>query len=203
VKHCLILTASLLSFAVAASATTANCTVTSGTVLTSSQGGLGYSIFSANGTSTGGATGVISCPAISVGFGVINNYQVMAEIGYNFGPFGTSKGTQVDQTLTLLGGSLNGSSSTQSVFGGASPLSTSYSPELNFQIGSTLSGATSYSAFTVNVNSVVAEGGPVGNSTGRVFISYDVSNSVPEPSSFALIGIGIVAGELARRMIRR
>jgi hypothetical protein len=182
---------------------TAACTVTSGTVLTPTQGGTAYAIVNGTGNSSGGATGFINCPEVNVGFGVITSYEVLASISYENGPIQTFSGTQVDQTLTIVGGVLNGSSSSQSAFGGFSPFGTSYSPELNFQIGSApFIGVNSYGAFTINVNSFVAAGGPVGNATGSVFISYEAI-PVPEPSTHALIGLGIVAGELARRMIRR
>ena len=103
-----------------ASATTVSCTVTSGTVLTSTLGGLGYSIANGIGTSTGGATGVISCPSISTGVGTITNYQVLATVDYQGGPFGTTSGTSVSQVLTLVGGSLNGASVNATISGGNS-----------------------------------------------------------------------------------
>ena len=143
-----------------ASATTVGCIVTSGTVLTATLGGLGYSIANGIGTPTGRTTGVISCPAVNTGSGTITNYQVLANVDYQGGPFGTTSGTEVRQLLTLVGGSLNGAS-----------------------VLATLSGATSYAGFTVNVASSVLNGGPVVGSSGQVLISYDVirPNSAPSP----------------------
>lgn len=185
-----------------ASATTVSCTVTSGTVLTSTLGGLGYSIANGIGTSTGGATGVISCPSVSTGVGTISNYQVLATVDYQGGPFGTTSGTSVSQVLTLVGGSLNGASVNATISGGNS--SSSVVPPVPFQIGSTLSGATSYSAFTVNVNSSVTAGGPVGGSSGQVVISYDITSGVPEPSTYALMASGLLGfGLLRLRSARR
>lgn len=139
-------------------ATIANCTVTSGTVLTATLGGNGYSINNGIGTSTGGATGVISCPSVSNPSGTIINYRVLATADYQGGPFGTVTGTQVTEIFSLVGGDLNGSSVTAIISGGNS--SSSVVPVTPFQIGSTLSGATSYSAFSVNVASSVTLGGP-------------------------------------------
>ncbi len=185
-----------------ASATTVSCTVTSGTVLTATLGGLGYSIANGIGTSTGGATGTISCPSISTGVGFINNYQVLATVDYQGGPFGTTSGTSVSQVLTLVGGSLNGASVNATISGGNS--STSVVPPVPFRIGSTLSGATSYSGFTVNVASSVTAGGPVAGSSGQVIISYDVATEAPEPSTYALMASGLLGfGLLRLRAARR
>jgi hypothetical protein len=190
---------SALAFSGAASAITVSCTVTSGTVLTSTLGGLGYSIANGIGTSTGGATGVISCPSISTGIGTIQNYMVLATVDYAGGPFGTTTGTSVEQVLTLVGGSLNGSSVNAVVSGGQS--STNVLPPVPFQIGSTLGGATSYGAFTVNVASSTIMGGPVGVSTGQVVISYDVNTGapIPEPSTYALLSAGLLGVVALRR----
>ena len=101
-------------------ATIANCTVTSGTVLTATLGGNGYSINNGIGTSTGGATGVISCPSVSNPSGTIINYRVLATADYQGGPFGTVTGTQVTEIFSLVGGDLNGSSVTAIISGGNS-----------------------------------------------------------------------------------
>jgi hypothetical protein len=197
-KHLFLALAVALA-AETASAATVSCTVTSGTVLTSTLGGLGYSIANGIGTSTGGATGVISCPAISTGVGTLTNYQVLATVDYSGGPFGTTSGTSVSEVLTLVGGSLNGSSVNAIVSGGAG--SAAVVPPVPFQIGSTLSGATSYAAFTVNVASSVSLGGPVSNSTGQIVISYDVNvpPQVPEPSTYVMLSAGLAALGLVRR----
>lgn len=119
-KKLLLLAIAALGISPIASAITVSCTVTSGTVLTSTLGGLGYSIANGIGTSTGGATGVISCPAVSTGIGTLNNYQVLATVDYQGGPFGTTTGTQVQEILTLVGGSLNGASLSAVISGGNS-----------------------------------------------------------------------------------
>jgi hypothetical protein len=187
-----ILLASLVLFsASAAHATSVSCTVTSGTVATSVLGGLGYAISNGIGNITGGATGVISCPAISTAPSLsITNYQVLATVDYGLGPFGTTSGTTVTEVLTLVGGSLSGSSVTAQISGGTS--SSGVVPPIPFQIGSTLSGSSTYAAFTVNVNSSVTAGGPVGFSGGQVVVSYDVT-SVPLPPSSALLLSGLLA----------
>ncbi len=190
-----------------ASAATVSCTVTSGTVLTSTLGGLGYSIANGIGTSSGGATGVIACPSISTGIGTLSNYQVLATVDYQGGPFGTTSGTSVSQLLTLVGGSLSGSSVNATISGGNS--SSGVVPPVPFQIGSTLSGAASYPAFTVTVASSVSQGGPVGGSSGQVVINYDVSlpppppSNVPEPSTYVLLSAGLVGFGLMKRRASR
>jgi hypothetical protein len=189
----------------AAFAATVSCTVTSGTVLTSTLGGLGYAIANGIGTSTGGATGVIACPSITTGIGAITNYQVLATVDYQGGPFGTTSGTFVQQILTLIGGSLNGSSVAATISGGNS--SSGVVPGVPFQIGSTLSGATSYAAFTANVQSLVSLGGPVGGSSGQLVISYDVQDkpsNVPVPSTLVLVsGIAAAFGLRRKLALRR
>jgi len=196
-----LVAAALLSLApaIASAQINVSCTVTSGTVLTSTMGGLGYAIANGIGTSTGGATGVISCPAISTGSGFISNYRVLATVSYQGGPVGTTSGTQVSQLLTILGGALNGSSVNSTISGGENP--TGVIPPSPFQIGSTIGGATSYAAFTINVASSVPTGGPVGNSIGQVTLSYFAAQSVvPEPSTYALMAAGLAGvGVLARR----
>ena len=180
----------------AASAAIVNCTVTSGTVLTAASGGIAYTIANATGTSTGGATGLISCPNVTVGSGLqVLNYKVLAQVDYQNGPFGTTSGTTVRETLSLVGGALNGSSVAALISGGAS--SSTFNPANPFQIGATLGGLNSYGAFTVNVDSAVTTGGPVAGSSGQVVVSYDVG-AVPEPASWALMiaGFGIVGGAL-------
>jgi hypothetical protein len=144
---------------------------------------------------------VISCPAISTGVGTITNYQVLATIDYQGGPFGTTSGTQVSQVLTIVGGSLNGSSVNGTISGGNS--STGVVPPVPFQIGSTLSGATSYAAFTVNVASSVSAGGPVGGSSGQVVISYSVDNGIPEPSTYIMMSAGLLGLGLLRKRISK
>lgn len=190
-KKLLLLAIIALGVSPIASAAIVGCTVTSGTVLTSTNGGLAYSIANGIGTATGGATGVISCPAISTGFGFLDNYQVFASLDYQGGP----TGTLVQQALIVKGGPLN--NSTINPF-----LSSSNSP-VAFQIGSTLSGATSYAAFTVFVDSRITFGGPVTASSGQVVVSYDVQappTGVPEPSSYALMTAGLAGlGVLTRR----
>lgn len=190
-KVILLLSAMIVSISTA-SAVTVSCTVTSGTVLTSTGGGLFYSIPNGIGFNNSPGTGIISCPAISTGSGFIANYQVLGIVDYNGGPSGTSSGTQVEQILTLVGGSLNGSSVNAIISGGAS--SFSVIPQTPFQIGSTLGGATSYAGFFVVVNSFVRNGGPVTASTGQVVVSYNVqaSNSVPEPSTYALFSTALL-----------
>jgi hypothetical protein len=203
-KKFIVLALAALAMPAVSFATIVSCTVTSGTVLTSTLGGLGYSIANGIGTSTGGATGVISCPSISTGFGTLSNYQVLATVDYQGGPFGTTSGTLVTEILTLVGGSLNGSSVAASISGGNS--SSSVIPGVPFQIGSTLSGATSYAAFTVNVASSVFAGGPVSGSSGQVVVSYDVAppSSVPLPSSLVLTTSVLAGlGLLRRRTVRR
>lgn len=107
----------------------------------------------------------------------------------------------MSQVLTLVGGSLNGASVNASVSGGNS--SSVVVPPVPFQIGSTLSGATSYAAFTVNVASSVILGGPVAGSSGQVVISYDVS-TVPEPPTYAMMSAALVGlGLLRRRSTRK
>jgi hypothetical protein len=206
-KHFLHLFALVVGLSSTSFAITVSCTVTSGTVLTSTLGGLGYSIANGIGTSTGGATGVISCPAVSTGIGFLQNYQVLATVDYQGGPFGTTSGTSVSQILRIVGGSLNGSSVTGVISGGNS--SSGVVPPVPFQIGSTLSGATSYAAFTVTVQSTVTAGGPVGGSSGQVVLSYEVAapppqNPIPEPSTYALISAGLAGlGIWRRRQVRR
>lgn len=194
----LVLAAGLAIMAPFSSAALVSCTVTSGTVLTATIGGLGYSIANGIGTATGGSTGVISCPSITTGVGVIQNYQVLAAVDYQGGPFGTTAGTAVTQTLTLVGGSLNGTSVSPVITGGNS--SSAVSLGSPFQIGSTLGGLTTYGAFTVNVTSSVTLGGPVGNSGGQVVLSYDVGPAVPEPGTLGMLGAGLVTlGYFSRR----
>lgn len=203
-KKTILLALSVAALSSVASAAIVSCTVTSGTVLTSTIGGLGYSIANGVGTSTGGATGTISCPAVTTGIGTISNYQVLATVDYQGGPFNTTTGTSVNQVLTLAGGALNGSSVSATISGGNS--STGVVPPVPFQIGSTLSGATTYAAFTVNVNSSVSAGGPVGGSSGQVVLSYDVTPpaGIPEPSTYALLSVGLVGfGLLKRRAARK
>ncbi len=183
-----------------ASASLVSCTVLSGTVLTSTGGGLAFSIANGIGTSSGGATGIISCPAIVVGSPglFINSYQVLATAAYTDGPFGTTSGTTVSELFSLVGGPLSGASFLEQVSGGSSGASAS-----PFQIGSTLGGATSYSGFSVNVASAVVAGGPVGTSRGQVFISFEVgpaAATVPEPGSLAVVLAGLTAlGFTSRR----
>ena len=188
----LFVVSSLSAFAI-----TVACTVTSGTVLTSTNGGLGYSINNGIGVSTGGATGVISCPGVSTGVGTIVNYQLLATVDYQNGPFNTTSGTSVSQVLTAAGGSLNGSSVSAVISGGNS--SSGVVPPVPFQIGSTLGGAMSYAAFTVNVNSSVTSGGPVAGSSGQIVLSYDVNTGVPEPATYAMLSAGLVGLGLLRK----
>ena len=188
----------LCSVAGLAAPITVNCTVTSGTVLTSTSGGTAYSIANGIGTSSGGATGVISCPGVSAGAGnTISSYQVLATIDYQNGPIGTTSGTSVTQLLTLVGGSLNGASVNGVISGGNS--SSGVVPPVPFQIGSTLSGAESYSAFTVNVTSSVSAGGPVSDSGGQVILRYDSNPVIPEPSTYMLFAGGLIGVGLLKR----
>jgi hypothetical protein len=201
-KRLLFLAVTAVTFSAVASAIQVSCTVTSGTVLTSTLGGLGYSIANGIGTATGGATGTISCPAISTGIGTITNYQVLATVDYQGGPFNTTSGTAVSQVLTLVGGSLNGSSVNATISGGNS--SSGVVPPVPFQIGSTLSGATSYAGFTVNVASSVSLGGPVGGSSGQVLLSYDVVEGVPEPGTYVMLSSALIGlGLLRRHRVRK
>jgi class 3 adenylate cyclase len=98
---------------------------------------------------------------------------------------------------------LNGSSVSAVISGGNS--STGVVPPVPFQIGSTLSGATSYAGFTVNVASSVTAGGPVAGSSGQVIISYDLGTAeAPEPSTYALMASGLLGfGLLRLRAARR
>jgi hypothetical protein len=192
-----------LFMAPAASATTVACTVTTGTVLTSFSAGSAYSIGGGNGTSTGGATGVISCPAIATGVGFIDAYQVLAGIGYSGVDDATVDGTSVTQVLTLVGGALNGSFAQAVASGGFFP--NTFTPSPPFQIGSTLSGATSYPAFTVNVASQLTSGGPVGAATGAVYVSFQVAqvSAIPEPASVAmmLVSLGVLGSFVTRKPV--
>ncbi len=193
-----VLAAALALMAPFSSATLVSCTVTSGTVLTATSGGLAYSIANGIGTATGGATGTISCPTITTGVGVIQNYQVLATVDYQGGPFGTTSGTEVTQTLTLIGGALNGTSVSPVISGGNS--SSSVSLGSPFQIGATLGGLAMYGAFTVNVTSSVTFGGPVGGSSGQVVLSYDVGPAIPEPGTLGMLSAGLIGlGYLGRR----
>jgi hypothetical protein len=198
-KKVFLLALSAIAFSATASAITVSCTVTSGTVLTATNGGIAYSIANGIGTSTGAATGFISCPAITAPGLTITNYQVLATVDYQGGPFNTTTGTSVNQILTLVGGSLNGSFVNATISGGNS--SSGVVPPVPFQIGSTLSGASSYAAFTVNVASSVSLGGPVAGSSGQVVLSYEV---VPEPSTYVMMSAGLIGfGLLRKRMFRK
>jgi len=197
-----LLAMSLLAFTTSiASAAIVTCTVVSGTVLTATSGGLGYLIDQGMGSNSLAGSGTITCPAVTaVGIGnVISNYQVLATVDYSGGPFGTTSGTTVSQILTLVGGSLAGSSVNGLISGGNS--SSSVMPPVPFQIGSTLGGASSYAGFTVTVSSSVTLGGPVGGSTGQVLLSFDETSGIPEPSTYALISVGLIGLGFARRRI--
>jgi hypothetical protein len=202
-KKTLLLALSVVALSSVASAAIVNCTVTSGSVLTATLGGVGYSIANGTGVANGNGTGTISCPAVvAAGGNIITNYQVLATVDYQGGPFGTTSGTQVTQLLTLSGGALANASVSATVSGGNS--SSGVVPPVPFQIGSTLSGQTSYAAFTVNVNSSVSLGGPVGGSSGQVVLSYTEASAIPEPSTYALLSAGLVGfGLLRRRIVKK
>jgi hypothetical protein len=178
------------------SAATVICTVTSGTVLTQTLGGGGYVIDGAVGSNLAAGSGSITCPSVTASVGnTITSYGVFASIDYAGGPFGTVSGTTVSQTLTLVGGPLGGLSIMGLVSGGNS--SNNVVPPVPFQFGTTLlASVTSYAGFTVNVSSVLAAGGPVGAATGQVRLQYE---ETPEPSTYALISVGLVGLGLARR----
>jgi hypothetical protein len=175
------------------------CTVASGTVLTSTLGGGGYVIDQGTGNNSAPGSGTITCPSVTAigGGNVISSYGVFATIDYAGGPFGTTSGTTISQVLTLVGGPLGGASILGMVSGGNS--SNNVVPPVPFQIGTTLSGATSYAGFTVNVSSTLTAGGPVGAATGQVRLQFEESSAVPEPSTYALISAGLVGIGLARR----
>jgi hypothetical protein len=198
-KRLLLLTLAAIGFSATASAIQLTCTVTGGTVLTSTNAGIGYSILNGIGNNSGMGTGTISCPSVSVGSGLqIINYQVLATVDYQGGPFGTTSGTSVTQILTLMGGALNGATRNAVISGGNS--SSGVIPPTPFQIGTTLNGGTSYGAFTVNVASSVTGGGPVAGSSGQIVLSYDV---VPEPSTYFMLSAGLVGFGLMRKRLFR
>jgi hypothetical protein len=91
-----------------ASAIVVNCIVASGTVLTAENGGMSFIIVFGDGTSTGGATGVISCPAVTADPGfTINSYQVIASADFT-ASLVTPVPTTVTMFYTLVGGGQNG-----------------------------------------------------------------------------------------------
>jgi hypothetical protein len=198
-KKTLLLSLSLAVFAGLASATTVNCTVTAGTVLNVQQGGTAFTINGGNGTSTGGATGVISCPAVFADPGfTINSYQVLGTADFT-SSLTTPIPTTITMLYTLVGGGQNGvTSPLATVTNGPGIGSNGSVPPSPFAIGANLTG--NQLAFTVNVTSTVTAGSPSASS-GSVGITFtEVATSVPEPTALGLMGSGLLGlGFLARR----
>jgi hypothetical protein len=198
-KKTLLLSLSLAVFAGLASATTAICTVTSGTVLNSQNGGTSFTINGGSGTSTGGATGIISCPSVSADPGfTINSYQVIATADFT-ASLSTPVPTTVTMLYTLVGGGENGVTSPLATISNGPGIGSNPSvPPSPFNIGANLTG--NQAAFTVNVASTVTAGS-LSASSGSVGITFtEVSTSVPEPTALGLMGSGLLGlGFLARR----
>jgi hypothetical protein len=177
----------------ASAATFATCTVVSSGPLTSTLGGAGYSIANA----IGSVSGAITCPALAAATGIAyTNYKVFAVTDYQNASI-NSPLNSVTQILTLVGGALSGATQTAISTGGIS--SSVNSPANPFQIGSTLAGpAASYGSFTVDVSSAVTTGGPISNSGGQIYLSYDV---VPEPATWALMlaGFGLTGAAMRQK----
>jgi hypothetical protein len=199
-KKTLLLSLFIAAFAGLASATTVICTVTGGTVLVSQQGGTAFSINGGSGTSTGGSTGIISCPAITADPGfTINSYQVIATADFT-SSISTPIPTTVTMLYTLVGGSQNGATSPLvTVTNGPGIGSNGSNPVSPFAVGANLTG--NQAAFTVNVTSTVTAGSPAASS-GSVGISYTevAVTGVPEPATLGLMGSALLGlGFLARR----
>jgi hypothetical protein len=198
-KKTLLMSLSLTVLASLASATTVICAVTGGTVLVAQNGGTSFTINGGNGTSTGGATGVISCPAVSADPGfTINSYRVIATTDFT-SSLSTPIPTTVTMLYTLVGGGQNGVTGGATVTNGPGLNANPSVPPSPYPVGANLTG--NQAAFTVTVNSTVTAGSPAASS-GSVGITYtEVSTSgTPEPASLGLLGSALVGlGFLVRR----
>ena len=192
-KKLFVLAQILLGCGTLAMASTIDCTVSTGGVVTS----VGDVAIIAAGT-TGGTLPVFNCPGINPGAGnTINNLQMFATSGYDGGPFGTTSGTTVTEVFSVSSGPFGPATQTVLESGGNAP--SNWVPPTPFQFGSTLNGLTSTGAFIVNLSSIVSEGGPVGTSTGTVLLSYTTQSGVPEPAGMGAMGLGLLILGLIRK----
>ncbi len=190
-KKIALLSLTLLAGGGLALATTVNCTVITGGVVTAS-----LDVAKIFAGESGGSLGVFNCPGINPGGGlIINNLRLLATGDYDDGPFGTTSGTTVTQVFDVATGPFSPASQTILISGGNS--STTTIPAVPFQIGSTLNGLTSTSSFIVNLSSHVTAGGGVAESSGQVVLSYTTASATPEPATYgtmaaALIGVSLI-----------
>ncbi len=203
-KKVLLLSVLSCAFAAFASAATISCTVSASGSLTPYTTGdgpnTGFSI--AAGNSGGDIAGAIACPSIDAGLGnIITSWGIQATGDYTGGPFGTTSGTTVSMTYTVVGGLNNIQSQLLLVSGGNS--SNGFVPGTPFTLGPTQNpGTQTVNAFTVTINSLLSAGGPVGASTGQVVINYETRpvSDTPEPATLGLMGSALLGlGFFGRR----